>query len=607
MSFKIFSLQLLGKIKPVETIEAQRKQLLDDYNEFEQIEHSDELKKFLELETFIGSQEFKKKKAEIEALQFKGSKEFNQLAELEKLKKASTIKNYFKVAGSNDLKRFEGLKKSDKLNEYDNLLEYIKEGQFEKDKSDIKKQVFKGSVEEKHWNDFQKLDKSAAIKAYKELHESAELKKHKIFSESEKLKEFVQLLNLPDKDKQKNKELKSLQRDHEIKSYFKFEKSKKLKLYHEIAGSHDLKRYYELKEFVEKDEFKKRESFLKDNKKFEKSEAFKKYSRFKQLVADADVKFLLKFEKSRLYKNYLNVVDSFDLKRYHELVEIVSSEEFKQRKIYLEDKKKWEKTEEFAQLQEFTAMKKLPHLVKYFKYKGTTVFDFFRNWEVAFSDNFSEAKIDTGKWSFISASADKMVGDNFALAGDLHVFTQGNNIKTGKRLTIEVRKEKASGKVWKMPAGFVPAEFDYTSGLISTWNSFEMEDGIIEAKIKFNQVRQVVSSFYLAGSQDLPRINLVEMGVKNRVGVLTLNSNKAHVEGLDISNLKNGLWYIFGIEKKGSNYTWKINGTEVFSLSYSSVKDKLHLNASSLVVEEISASQLPSAFEIEWVKCWRKK
>src|SRR5690606_69401 len=158
------------------------------------------------------------------------------------------------------------------------------------------------------------------------------------------------------------------------KKYFKFENSKKIRIYREIAASQQLIRYNELKAFVENPDFKKREAYLKDKKKFENSEAFKKYSRFKQLESDADVKFFLKFEKSPLFKNYLDVAGSFDLNRYSELETISSSKEFKEKKAYLEDKKKWEKTAEYARQQEYLNMKKLPHLAKYFKNKGTDIF-----------------------------------------------------------------------------------------------------------------------------------------------------------------------------------------------------------------------------------------
>ncbi len=608
MSFKIFTLQLLGKLKPVETVEKQRKVLLDDYIEFQNVESSVELKKYLDLEKEINSEEFKKKKTELESLQFKGSKESNQLNEFVGLQKKQTISKYFKIANSSDLEKYNKLKTSEKITEYFKLLEYVEEGQFTKEKKEILKQVFTGSPEEKHWIDFKKLDKSNGIKVYKELHDSDFLRKHELFTKSEKLRSFVQLGNIPDKDKTKSEEFKQLKNDPEIKKYFRFEKSNKIKVYKETAGSQQLTRYLELKTYVESADYKKREVFLKDKKKFENSESFKKYSRFKQLGSDADVKFYLKFEKSSLYKNYLDVAGSFDLKRYSELETITTSKEFKEQKAYLEDKKKWEKTAEFAKLQEYLNMKKLPHLAKYFKNKGTNIFNFFDNWQIVFEDDFLPPQLNHEKWATKGYLADKMLGDNYSLAGDNYVFTDGKNIKTDGRLKIEVRKEKAKGKVWQMPAGFIPAELDYTSGVISSWKSFWIEDGIIEAKIKFEPVRQIVSSFYLSGEKEMPRLNLLEMGTKNRLGVLSLTSaGKANVNGIDIENLKKGNWYIFSIIKSGNNVTWKINDTEVITLQSSDLNGKLHLNASSIVVEDVPAQQLPAGFEIDWVRCYSKR
>lgn len=608
MSFKIFTLQLFGKLKPVETIEKQRKMLFDDYVEFQNVGSSVELKNYLELEKEINSEAFKKKKAEIDSLHFNGSKEFNQLKEFEGLQKKQTLKKYFKVANSPDLVKFNKLKSSEKLAEFYKLQEYVKEGQFAKEKKEILAQVFKGSVEEKHWIDFKKLDKSTGIKVYKELYNSDFLIKHELFTKSEKLKKIVQLGNLPDKDKEKLAELKRLKNDAELKTYFKFEKSKKIRIYKETAGSQQLMKYSELKTYVETADFKKRETFLKDKTKFKNSEANKKLNRFKQLSSDADVKFFLKFEKSSLFKNYLDVADSFDLKRFLELETITSSKEFKEQKAYLEDKMKWEKTDEFKRQQQYLEMKKLPHLAKYFKNKGTTVFDFFNEWQVVFEDEFLKPQLDTEKWATKSYIGEKLLGDNYSLAGDNHTFSNGKNIKLNGKLSIEVKKEKAVGKVWQMPAGFVPAELDYTTDIISSWKSFWVEDGIIEAKIKFAPVPQIVSSFYLAGEKEMPRLNLLEMGVKNRLGTLNLNSDgKANVNGIDISNLSKGKWYIFAVEKRGSNFTWKINETEILTVQNSDLNGKLHLNALSIVVNNVPAQHLPASFEIDWVRCYGKK
>jgi len=607
MSFKIFTLQLFGKLKPVETIEKQRKILHEDFIEFQKVDSSDELVKYLALEKEINSEEFKKKKTETEALQLKGSTEFNQLKEFSGLQKKRTLKNYFKIANSADLEKFKKLRLSEKLAEYYKLFEYVKEGQFAKDKKEILEQVFKGSVEEKHWIDFKKLDKSAGIKVYKELHQSDLLKKHEIFSNSEKLKNFEKLKNSHENDKEKLIELKRLKRDGEILAYFNFEKSKKLRLYRETADSQHLKQYNELKTFVESDNFKKREVFLKDNKKFDNSEANKKYNRFKQLSSDSDIRFFLGFEESSLYKNYLDVAESFDLNRYEELEQLTASKEFKERITYLEDKRKWEKTAEFARHQEFLQMQKMPHLIKYFKNKGTTVFNFLKEWEIVFEDDFLKPKLDTEKWATKDFLTDKLPGDNYSLAGDNHVFTNGNNLKINGKLSIEVRKEKTAGKVWQMPAGFVPVELDYSSGIISSWKSFWLEDGIFEAKIKFDPISQIVSSFYLAGENNMPRVSLLEMGNKNRVGVLTLNSGKANMEGIDISNLKRGKWYIFTVEKQSSYFTWKINGCEIITLQSTEMNRKLHVNASSMVVNDVPGAHLPAGFEIDWVKCYRKR
>ncbi|MCD6354099.1 MAG: hypothetical protein J7L95_00975, partial [Prolixibacteraceae bacterium] len=437
---------------------------------------------------------------------------------------------------------------------------------------------------------------------------SEKLKKHEELANSQKLKKFLSLRNTPEKSKEQQKEFKELKRDLGLKSYFKFEKSKKLRLFRETEGSHDLKKYYELKSYLESEEYKSRVAFLKDKKKFEKTEAFKKYQEFKKLAADTDVKFVLKYEKSSIFKNYLDVKESFDLKRYLELKTITTSKEFLERKAYLEDKKKWEKTEDFAKQQAYLEQKKLPHLVNYFKYKGTTAFDFFNQWEVVFEDDFSAATLDSKNWTTQSYWAEKLLGENYSMPGDLHAFTNGENVKTNGKLTLEVRKEKKKGKIWKMPAGFIPVEFDFTSALISTGNSFWMEDGILEAKIYFNPVKEVVSSFYLSGEKNMPRVNLLEMGTKNRLGISTVNkAGKMQVNGLDISNLKKGTSYIFSIQKKGTSFTWKINETEVLRIENSEVNVPLHLNASSIVVFEVPGSKLPVWFQIDRIKCYRKK
>lgn len=608
MSLKLYSLQLFGKLKPVEKIEVQRQILADDYQEFLKVEQSEELKQFLHLEKEVLSPEFKKRKAEIQALKFKGSKEDALLKEYEKLKKDARVKKFFKLKDSADLKRFETLKDSEKLNEFRRLTEFVENGTYREEKEISRRQVFKGSDEEQQEREYIKLKKSKGIQIYYELHQSEILTGHEAVAHSEKLKKFLELKNLPEQDKGKKKELQKLKNDVDIKSYLKFEHSKKLRIYLDMVGSYNLKQFEELKAVVESDDFKKRVAFLKDKKKFEKTNTFKKYNRFKELKNSDDIKFYHKFEKSPLLKNYYDVKDSAELKRYFEFKDIVTSEEFVGRKAYLEDSKKWEKSEEYASEQKYHEMKTRPHLIKYFRYKESDAFDFFRKWEVAFEDRFSGEKLDVQKWSAQPLWAQKTLGKNYAMPGDLHINTEGKNIVTGDKLVIETRKEKTEGMVWNMPAGFVHTEFDYTSGFVSSSNGFWFEDGIVEAKIKFNPVKETVSSFSLTGEKSSPGVYLLEMGLKNRVGVATIDDGgKLKMNGLDISSLKKGKWYIFTLKKSGGNFIWKINETEVFRTEQRHIDFPLHINLQSIVVNPIPGSKLPVRFQTEWVRCYKVK
>ena len=131
MSFKIFSLQLTGKIKPTVAIEKKRAELEADFAEFQKTESSDELKAFLELEAWVNSDVFKNAKKEIEGLSFKGSKEENQLKEYTKLKKSAAIRKFFQLQGSSDLTRYEKERNLEKMKRFYELFDYVKEGQFD--------------------------------------------------------------------------------------------------------------------------------------------------------------------------------------------------------------------------------------------------------------------------------------------------------------------------------------------------------------------------------------------------------------------------------------------------------------------------------------------
>ena len=145
------------------------------------------------------------------------------------------------------------------------------------------------------------------------------------------------------------------------------------------------------------------------------------------MTAD-NIKFYEHFAKSPEYKNYQLIKDSIERKRYEELKKITGSEEFKTRVSYLEDKHKWEKTEEYTKEVRFAELKKSPQLVNYLKYHNSNAFDFFKKWDLVFEDRFKSAKLDPQLWLPQSHWGSQSLGRNFSQMGDLHAYTEGRNV-----------------------------------------------------------------------------------------------------------------------------------------------------------------------------------
>ncbi len=609
MSFRIFTLQLAGKLKPVEKIEAERKKVIQNFLAFKEAENSVELKEYRELQEWVSSGAPEQVKRELESLVFKRSQEYNLLQEFENLKKNKAIRGYFRVAGSSELKRFGKIDESEKLRQFWELKDYTEGGQFEQDKKEIESDRYTGSSEERMVKELAKLKKNKALMGYFRLCDSPALKDHFQFQKSEKLQRLQELKNAPGHDRTARKEFSQLKKDRSIIDFFRMEKSRDLKYYHKMVGRHVLNRYEELVSDTSSDTFRQRVAYLKDGKKLKKSECWKKMKQFRDMAASEDIQFYRKFKKSTLYRNYLDTRNSFQLGRYNELVEITGSGDFLKRKAYLEDTRKWEKSVEYNRLQQYERLGKNSKVLLYQKYAGSDIFDFLKKWEVAFEDDFEGTSPDGSKWSFNTYWGEQLLGDNFSQQGDLQSYTGGKNVKVNySRLGIQVRKERRMGKQWVPNTGFVPTEFDYTSDTLSTAGSFWQKEGIFEAKIKFSPEEEVVSSIHLLGKEPGTQITLLEMGPECRSGVLSFDGHqKPSFSGIGLKRLKKGKFYIFSVEWEGHHFLWKINDQVVHEEDVYKMDEKAYFNLTSLVVKQIPGSKLPVTFETDWIRCYRRK
>ena len=440
---------------------------------------------------------------------------------------------------------------------------------------------------------FCEFEKSAELAEYNELDS---LIKSSAFQQ--KKKEIQHLSFKGSQEAAQLTEFKKLSRNSRLQKFYATLKSDELKRFDRISDSETLKKYKELKAGVEKHSL----SALKNMDKQSKEFIF--YSEFEKLRDSDDLVFFRNFRKSSAYRNYELMLDSVEHRRYEELKQITESDDFVARVAYLEDKQKWEKTDEHKKEIRLSELKKLPQLATYLKYQSSNAFDFFRKWDLVFEDRFNSGKLDREKWLTQSHWASQTLGRNFSQVGDLHAFSEGRNVSVDfDALKIEVRKEKTYGMQWKVPYGFVEQEFDYSSGIVSTAGVEWWKHGILEAKVKYAPSSQLVDAIYLLGEEASPQINLLEMGVQNRMGMLIKVADRIQTECESISGLKTGEFYIFRLEWNSHSLVWKINDREILTVSHDIPAFKMHLNLASIVVSE--PTDLPHRFEIGWVRFYQ--
>nr|MDA3929760.1 hypothetical protein [Prolixibacteraceae bacterium] len=251
----------------------------------------------------------------------------------------------------NDYNTYKKVELSDELRSYLALKERVESIPFLEKKKEIEMLRFKGSPEETMLKEFQKLQKNKKLNRYFETIPSADLERFNVISKSGKLENLI-----------------------ELETFVKGGQFKANRL-----------------------AFKKQKKADKENKDvWEKTEAYLKKKKYDDLKSSPDVLFHKRFSKSKNYKNFLAIDDSALLHQFEDLKAEIESTKFKDRKAYLEDVKRYEKTEDFKLLLQFDALDSKNDIQLYLKYNDTDAFKFFREWTPTFEVVF--IKIDLEIW-----------------------------------------------------------------------------------------------------------------------------------------------------------------------------------------------------------------
>ncbi len=405
---------------------------------------------------------------------------------------------------------------------------------------------------------------------------------------------------------------KSMAASSDIKTYLKLTKSGQLHRINKIKESDLLKEFNDLKIEVSSSTFQAAKA-AKTKKEFKKSEEFIKLHRYKTLSKDADIKFYLKKKNSSDYRLASKLENSERLQTFKELEGLIQSAEYIEKRTFLLDRNRFKKSDEFTIINEFKELSK-NNDVKWFLYqKKINPFKEISKWELTFEDGFDGLNLDTNKWMNGYYWGKALINDSYVLAGEKQFFRNENIDILNSQVRITTQQEKFRGKVWDTVQGFTINDFNYTSGLISTGQSFRQKYGKFEAKVKFTQSNPVINAFWMVGEKRTPHIDIFK---SSGAGGKSIDSG-LFISGEDNELLQrnkktNGVnfknkYFIYTFEWTPKILIWKINGQEIHRETKYIPNEAMYLTFCTILTADPKESQLPAYMDIDWIRCYKKK
>jgi len=360
--------------------------------------------------------------------------------------------------------------------------------------------------------------------------------------------------------------------------------------YKDYENSDDLKHYLALEKEVNSSDFTLRKKKI-HKEKYKASEAFRKEERYNKLI-----KRLKGDEKSDELK---------------ELEDYIHSEDFIKQKQFLTMKpnERYETTDEYLKETEYLTLKKSEKVIWYYKTKKKYPFKEIEKWNLTFEEKFKGSQLDKSKWMTRYFWGDQTMDSSFVLEDDKSFITDGNNIEFyDNKARIVTKSENVEGLVWRSEQGFVLEDFDFTSGLISTAQSFKQKYGVFKAKIKMAG-GSVAQTFWMVSEAMLPHIDVARFeNGKLYSNYFWGSGNSTHKSISKTGGAKYAdEYFIFTLEWSPNKLVWKIND-KVFKTQTSGVpQEEMSINLSSNLKKDASESGLPSAMEIDWIRVYKLK
>jgi beta-glucanase (GH16 family) len=164
-------------------------------------------------------------------------------------------------------------------------------------------------------------------------------------------------------------------------------------------------------------------------------------------------------------------------------------------------------------------------------------------------------------------------------------------------LKIATKHEKTTARAWDEKKGFIQKEFEYSSDVLQTADTFKLKYGVIRAKIRCTG--NAHHAFWLGSEGKLPHVNIFHFdGKKIQVG----NANKTVFDSAVVTGINASDFYIYTLMWNKKELIWMINDVEIYRTSSNVPNEEMFLTLNSFIPEKSHGGA--GSLEVDWIRVY---
>ncbi|MBR1929763.1 MAG: family 16 glycosylhydrolase [Paludibacteraceae bacterium] len=336
---------------------------------------------------------------------------------------------------------------------------------------------------------------------------------------------------------------------------------------------------------------------LKDYLEFRSSENYIRMQSKRELRNSLELRQMYQFEHSKEYKAYLTYKDSKTPDKYRQLLEEISTDEFKREHAFWSNPNRWKTTDEYQMEVRYKQLAVMPDIIFYLK-QDVKQIEQKEQWKLTFSDEFDWLRLSDSAWrpGFVYQSPKLPAIHSFA--NEKQANNGGKNVGAiDGKMKIFTKEEKAIAPAWDSKLGFISKEYDYTSDIVQTAEKFRQQGGMFMAKLHVRG--NIHHAFWLGSDKKLPLLSIFHYNGKH----ITLgNYTEKGFNGTVVRGISPRNYYIYTLRWTKHELIWYVNNKEVFRTTNNIPQEKLYMAFSSFISENQKGQE--AQMHVAWVKVY---